>query len=91
MAIAAFRHSPTGSRPWSSGIVDSREGEDLWNVERLSKTDIIGLRNIGRPVAVCLLKTGFTLTILDVTPEVQQVFVGFHGARSAFCGIALNK
>jgi len=52
-------------------------------MERLSKVGFIGLGNMGRPMAVCLLKAGFTLTVLDVTPEVQQAFVDFHGANSA--------
>jgi len=52
-------------------------------MERLSKVSFIGLGNMGRPMAVCLLKAGFTLTVLDVTPEVQQAFVNFHGAHSA--------
>lgn len=52
-------------------------------MERLSKVGLIGLGNMGRPMAVCLLKAGFTLTVLDVTPEVQQAFVDFHGAHSA--------
>ena len=46
-------------------------------MERLSKVGFIGLGNMGYPMAVCLLKAGFTLTVLDVTPEVQQAFVGF--------------
>ena len=52
-------------------------------MERLSKVGFIGLGNMGHPMAVCLLKAGFTLTVLDVTPEVQQAFVDFHGAHSA--------
>ncbi len=52
-------------------------------MQRLSKVGFIGLGNMGRPMAVCLLKAGFTLTVLDVTPEVQQAFVDFHGAHSA--------
>ena len=60
-------------------------------MERLTKLGFIGLGNMRRPMAVCLLKAGFTLTVFDVIREVQQVFVGFHGARSAFCSIALNK
>lgn len=52
-------------------------------MERLSKVGFIGLGNMGRPMAVCLLKAGFTLTVLDVAPEVQQAFVDFHGAHSA--------
>lgn len=52
-------------------------------MERLSKVGLIGLGNMGRPMAVCLLKAGFTLTVLDVIPEVQQAFVDFHGAHSA--------
>jgi len=52
-------------------------------MERLSKVGFIGLGNMGRPMAVCLLKAGFTLTVLDVTPEAQQAFVDFHGAHSA--------
>jgi len=52
-------------------------------MERLSKVGFIGLGNMGRPMAVCLLKAGFTLTVLDITPEVQQAFVDFHGAHSA--------
>jgi 3-hydroxyisobutyrate dehydrogenase-like beta-hydroxyacid dehydrogenase len=50
---------------------------------RLSKVGFIGLGNMGRPMAVCLLKAGFTLTVLDVTRVVQQAFVDFHGAHSA--------
>jgi len=52
-------------------------------MKRLSKLGFIGLGNMGRPMAVCLLKADFTLTVLDVTPEVQQAFVDFHGAHSA--------
>jgi len=51
-------------------------------MERLSKVGFIGLGNMGPPMVVCLLKAGFTLTALDVTPEVQQAFVDFHGAHS---------
>jgi 3-hydroxyisobutyrate dehydrogenase-like beta-hydroxyacid dehydrogenase len=53
-------------------------------MERLSKVGFIGLGNVGRPMAVCLLKAGFTLTVLDVTPEVQQTFVDFYGTHSSY-------
>jgi 3-hydroxyisobutyrate dehydrogenase-like beta-hydroxyacid dehydrogenase len=44
----------------------------------------IGLGNMGPSMAVYLLKAGFTLTVLVVSPEVQQAFVDFHDDRSAF-------
>jgi 3-hydroxyisobutyrate dehydrogenase len=52
-------------------------------MDRLTKVGFVGLGNMGRPMASCLLKADFALTVLDAEVEVQQAFIEQHGGNSA--------
>jgi len=49
----------------------------------LQKLFFIGLGAMGNPMAACLIKAGFDVTVFDINPRRSYEFTEQHGARAA--------
>jgi len=50
-----------------------------------TRISFIGIGAMGSPMAACLLRKGFDVTVFDVSTARTEAFVALHGGRAATC------
>ena len=52
-------------------------------MNKINKIGFIGIGNMGGPMAACIVKAGFDLTVYDINPQAAQKFVTQQGGKVA--------
>lgn len=50
---------------------------------KINEIGFVGIGNMGGPMAACIARAGFDLTVYDINPEAAQNFIELHGGTAA--------